>query len=285
MLLCLTATACSTAQTHTSRSYCDAQNSQTFISSPTVKVISLNAAHGRKNAFNQLFVSKQKTILNLEDIAQMLKANDADIVALQETDGPSFWSGNFDHVDFLRSSAQYGCSVHGYHIDSKYLNYGSAILSSAQTQSFQSVRFEPSPPTTRKGFVKTTIDWQPHNKVVPLTVVSVHLDFASKSVRSKQIATMIERLKNTNSPLIIMGDFNSHWQQRTSHVRMLSDLLSLEAFAPDSDVLSTFKHFKKRRYDWILISKDLEFVNYRNGHEDLSDHKSVFAEIAYKGTF
>ncbi len=172
--------------------------------------------------------------------------------------------------------------MHGHHINSKFLNYGAAILSTAQTQSFQSVRFEPSPPTARKGFVKTVINWQPYEKIIPLTVISVHLDFASKSARTEQIAAIIKNLENINTPLIVMGDFNSYWQQKSSHVRMLADSLGLTAFAPESENLSTFKHIKKRRLDWILISKELEFVNYQNGIKELSDHKSVFAEIGYK---
>lgn len=73
----------------------------------TVKVISLNAAYGRKTAFNQLLVSKKKTRRNLDKISRVLKHLDADLAALQEADGPSFWSGNFDHVGYLRTEGNH----------------------------------------------------------------------------------------------------------------------------------------------------------------------------------
>ncbi|WP_419616290.1 hypothetical protein, partial [Thiolapillus sp.] len=46
-------------------------------------------------------------IANLQDIAVVLKREDADIVALQEADGASLWSGGFDHVAMLAKEAGY----------------------------------------------------------------------------------------------------------------------------------------------------------------------------------
>ena len=64
----------------------------------TLKVMSLNLAHGRKDSINQFLVSGEQTRQNLDDIAEVLKQRDIDVLAVQEADAPSRWSGGFDHV-------------------------------------------------------------------------------------------------------------------------------------------------------------------------------------------
>ena len=61
----------------------------TQINRPVLKLLTLNIAHGRKDSFNQLLVPNGTIVENLDDIAELLKKVDADVVALQEADGPS----------------------------------------------------------------------------------------------------------------------------------------------------------------------------------------------------
>ncbi|NYT46558.1 MAG: hypothetical protein H0A75_01520 [Candidatus Methanofishera endochildressiae] len=75
--------------------------------SGVLRLVSLNVAHGRKDATNQLLVSKGQIQQNLKEIANTLVKQDADVVALQEADGPSSWSGSFDHVEFIAKHASY----------------------------------------------------------------------------------------------------------------------------------------------------------------------------------
>jgi len=62
---------------------------QIAYSTDTLKVMSLNIAHGRKDGMNQLLLSGTTIRNNLEDIAAVLVQSGADIVALQEADVPS----------------------------------------------------------------------------------------------------------------------------------------------------------------------------------------------------
>ena len=52
----------------------------------TIKVMTLNIAHGRNSAVNQLFVSKRHTFRNLDYIAALLADIAPNVVALQEAD-------------------------------------------------------------------------------------------------------------------------------------------------------------------------------------------------------
>ena len=57
------------------------------------------------------------------------------------------------------------------------------------------------------------------------------------------------------------------------------DGLDLIAYDPHSDALGTYKKTDGRRLDWILVSRDLQFVEYRVLPDKLSDHLAVFAEV------
>jgi len=60
-----------------------------------------------------------------------------------------------------------------------------------------------------------------------VTLTSVHFDFLSKNVRNRQVLEMVAGLSDLGGPLILMGDFNSQWEDDTSHVQMLVDELGL----------------------------------------------------------
>ena len=71
---------------------------------PALRLLTLNVAHGRKLATHQALLSPMTVRRNLEEIASLLRESRADVVALQEADGPSAWSGNFDHVETLTAA-------------------------------------------------------------------------------------------------------------------------------------------------------------------------------------
>lgn len=262
---------------------CQSSLADAVILSTTVNVVSLNISHGRKTALNQLLVSRERTISNIIEIADFLDRTDADVVALQEADGPSSWSGKFDHVGNLLEHSGYTCAIHGRHAETRFYQFGTALMARQEFDQKSSLRFEPSPPTTNKGLVSATISLAVGGTTVPITVVSVHLDFARKKVRDSQIEEMISHVSGIDTPLIIMGDFNSEWQVERSHVRRLAEVLGLSAYQPESEGQGTYKSTSGKRLDWILISSDLEFLAYRVLPDVLSDHLAVFAEISYRG--
>lgn len=249
----------------------------------TMSFLTLNMGHGRNTSWNQMLVTTKRTYRNLDRIAAVLERTGADVVALQEADAPSRWSGQFHHVDYLRSRSSYHCALSGRHADSWLYAYGTALLSRARMHGSESIVFPSSPPTLDKGFVMTTVHWDTGLDVVPVALVSVHLDFSRKSVRDEQTAILIDVLRGINTPVVLMGDINSHWDQKRSHVRQLADELQLVAYEPQSDTLGTYKKTDGKRLDWILASNDLEFVEYRMLPDKLSDHLAIYAEVKLSG--
>lgn len=243
----------------------------------SLKAMTLNIAHGRKRGPNQLLQRSAAIRSNLDDIAAMLRREEPDMVALQEADGPSFWSGGFNHVQHLAEGAKFSHWTRGEHAKAMRLSYGTALLSMLPLRDPVSVTFAPSPPTPSKGFVVCAIDW-PGGSGIEVDVASVHLDFSSKSVRRKQAEEMIGRLSRRRRPLILMGDFNCEWTAKEPTLRAIAGGLYLRAYRPESADMDTFPP-GRRRLDWILVSRELEFSSYKVLPDAVSDHLGVVSEL------
>ena len=244
-----------------------------------LRVMTWNIGHGRGTAINQLLVSRKKTYRNLDRIAAVLERSEVDVVALQEADGPSRWSGGFDHVEHVAVLSGLTCAVHGVHAEGGMFRYGTALLSRRGLREARSHRFPPSRPTLRKGFVRAVVDWRVDGRVVPVTVVSVHLDYSRESVREVQVAEMIAELTDSPTPRIVMGDLNAGWERDDSIVRELAAGLRLQPIEPEAPGFGTYKSADGKRLDWILISDDLRFTRHEVLRERLSDHLAVLADV------
>ncbi|MDT8419179.1 MAG: endonuclease/exonuclease/phosphatase family protein [Desulfuromonadales bacterium] len=250
----------------------------------TLKVLSLNIAHGRGSVRNQLFVARRSFEDNLARISQVLRHHRADIVALQEVDTISLWSGRFDHAEAIASQAGYPWKAHALHASSRLFSFGTALLSHLPITSIQAQNFAPTPPTLRKGFVVGQVAWAkpgaPAGETVMVDVVSVHLDFLSRPARDSQVEEMAEVLARRQNPLIVLGDFNSGWQEEDSPVQRLAKRLHLQAFQPEGRQLATHQNM---RIDWILISPQLEFKSHATLPDLVSDHLAIVAEVGLAG--
>ena len=239
--------------------------------------MTLNLAHGRRDGFHQALQRRARIEANLAAVAVQIARVDPDLVALQEADGPSLWSGRFDHVRYLAEAAHLPYHLRGEHVKWLSLSYGTALLSRLPLSDAASTRFAPSPPTPSKGFVIGAVGWPGHPDLV-VDVVSLHLDFARKRVREAQVGQLAEALAQRGRPAIVMGDFNCEWTARGSAVRKLAEARDLHAWEPEAPGLATFPS-RGTRLDWVLASRDLEFAEYWTVPEPLADHRGVVAGL------
>jgi endonuclease/exonuclease/phosphatase family metal-dependent hydrolase len=260
---------------------CSAKVQPDVITSPFLSVLTINMAHGRKDSLNQMLQKTSATRRNLEDIAEFLDNSGADLIALQEADFPSRWSGKFDHVDFVSENSNYPCWIHAGHAKKYMYDFGTALMSKVSFTNSQTHTFAPSPPTTNKGFVMGEVRWNPNDQLpepIAVNVISVHLDFSRKKVREAQVEEMRVFLRDITTPVIIMGDFNADWSKDASALKSVVANGNFRVYQPESNDLGTYKS-GKLRLDWILISNHMNFVSYEVPQMVLSDHQPVQATL------
>ncbi len=242
-----------------------------------LKVMTLNLAHGRKNAWHQAFLKRRQIEAHLNDVAEVICRERPDVIALQEADGPSIWSGRFDHVAHLAERAEMPCFVRGEHVRRLKLCYGTALLSRHPLEDSVVRTFAPSPLTLPKGFVVASLRWsgEPQREV---DVASVHLDFSRRSVRRRQVEEIVRLMSGRDRPRVLMGDLNCEAGRREGTIRELSSALSLKLYRSEATGMDTFP-LRRKRFDWILISRELEFHHHATLPDVLSDHRAVVASV------
>lgn len=249
-------------------------------SAQTLRLMTLNTAHGRGRGPHQLLQRSQRQRANLDRIAAVLRREQPALVALQEADGECVWSGGFNHVRYLAESGGLNHFVRGALVDRPGLSHGIALMSNLRLEDRLAVTFKPVPGATAKGFVISTIEW-PGQPDVQVDVVSLHLEAFRPSLRERQAADLAEILADRERPLILMGDFNTHWNGRRDVLRRLATALDLDAYQPGGDGHASLP-LLGRRLDWILISEEFEFVRYDTLDDTLSDHRAIVAEVALR---
>lgn len=246
-----------------------------------LRLLSFNMAHASGDGWSQWWRSAEYLQRQLEGIASVLQNAAADVVAVQESDQRAFWTAHVDQGAYLAQQAGYGFVARGLHVNAPWadLQYGVALLSRRPLSAGLSVRFAPSPPSFPKGFVVARLPCAdaPGGAV---DAVSLHLDFLNPWVRRAQLRVLIDTLRQRGRPLLVMGDFNSAWDDAESAPRQLAEALDLHTWqAQRQDAALVSFPFTGRRIDWILVSREFAFVDYRVIAEDWSDHRAVVADI------
>ncbi len=251
-----------------------------------LRLLTLNLAHGRRNLRHQALGRRATVVGNVAVIASEVRRLAPHVVALQEADGPSAWSGNFDHVATLARLSGFEQHYRGRHTHigsgRLALSYGTALVSRWALDRPVSRRFGASWRDT-KGFVVATIA-PPMWGGVEVDVASVHLDFLAPAVRRAQIRSLVDTLGDRGRPLILMGDLNCCWQWEPHSMELLTRHLSLTAYAPEAHAPTYPAQKPFRRLDWVLVSPELEFSQYHNVPEALSDHLGVVADVRLAGS-
>ncbi|HLE84384.1 MAG TPA: endonuclease/exonuclease/phosphatase family protein [Thermoanaerobaculia bacterium] len=250
----------------------------------TVRLLTWNVAHGRADAFHQALLPRDEVERNLAAIAGILRHERPDVVALQEADGPSAWSGNFDHVSALALDSGLGHFYRGDHnpfgLTSYELSSGTALVSRLPLESTRSTPFAANWRDT-KGFVLATVEIPGTGQ--ELDVVSVHLDFLNPAERREQILALAAVLEGRDRPRVVLGDLNCEAASARGAFDLLAERLGVVPYEPALDQPTYPAGSPSRRLDWILASPELEFISYRAVEATLSDHLGVVAELRLVG--
>jgi len=246
----------------------------------SLRLMTLNVAHARRQGRHQALLSESTLRQNLAAIAAVLRREAPDVVALQEADGPSAWSGGFDHVSTLAELSGLPHAFRGEHnpfsLGSLDLSSGTALLARTALREPRSHAFGETWRDT-KGFVAATVESAALGQRA-VDVVSIHLDFLAERVRRRQVEQRVERYRGRERPLVVLGDFNCEWSERRRCLALLRKELGLRA--AEATGHATFPSWRPLvRLDWILVSEELDFAAYETLPDRLSDHLAVVADL------
>ena len=240
-------------------------------STEEITLMSLNLAHGRSDGPNQMWLDNQTIRQNIVQAAELIARHKPDVVALQEADAPSWWSGDFSHTSLLAKESGLHFVAQSRNVNGLGLHYGTALIGSlAVKNTAKTHTFKRSFPTFSKGCVVTTCCW-PEAPEFEFILISVHLDFANSKVRSSQLSELTELIKGQQRPVIVMGDFNTG---ASDDLKSFRDENQLSTWDWDATDIVTFPTFE-RRLDWIFVSKEFVITEHSVLEEVISDHRAI----------
>ena len=257
------------------------------VSMQRLRLVTFNIAHGRGLTPIQGLTSPRKLRVNLRRIAGLLGKLGADVVALQEIDECSVWSGSFDHLDYLRAHAGFPHAAFG--INNRReglvsLSYGNAILSRFRINETETIAFGHRK-LGEKGFLFAEIDVG--GRVVP--VVNLHLHFSSRRRRLIQIEHLVTWLRGkqrergqawTIQP-IVCGDFNNPGTRNDATAALLSHLHDYGDYALHPVMGRTFPSpLPGRALDFVFVPPGCRLVHSEVVRSFLSDHRPVMVEFS-----
>lgn len=253
----------------------------------SLRLLTLNIAHGRGLSPYQGFHSAKSIERNLKRIAHLLRRVDADIVALQEVDEDSHWNKRIHLLDVLKEETGYDAGylgVHNRRVGRLPLAYGNGLLTKFAIRHAEHKAFGRAS-LGEKGFVCAELETP--SGILP--IINLHLDFKSRLRRIEQVERLILFLEEKQytsdmkphlSP-IICGDFNARQGKRTDAVRHLFNyLLDLD--------YRLFPEHKSRTFPSILPTHGIDFFFippvYTVKHckvlrSFVSDHRPVVLEL------
>jgi endonuclease/exonuclease/phosphatase family metal-dependent hydrolase len=257
------------------------------VSTRRLRLITFNIAHGRGLTPIQGFTSSRKLRLNLRRIAHLLGTLRADLVALQEVDECSVWSGSFDHLDYIRAHAGFPHAAFG--INNRRsglvnLCYGNAILSRLPISETETIVFGKRR-VGEKGFLYTEIDVG--GRVLPL--VNLHLHFSSRRRRLQQLDLLVNwlRVKQRERgaawavPPMVCGDFNTPDTKDDATAALLSHLCDYGDYRLHPLLGPTFPSpLPRRALDFVFVPPGCKAVRSEVVRCFLSDHRPVMVEFS-----
>ena len=253
----------------------------------SISLFNLNIMHGRnlRSPIFPLWVSRQRAQDNLQKIADLINEYDSDTVTLQEVDQVSVLSGDFNQFDYLGERLHYAykffspsCSVRIF--GKSIFVSGNAIFSKYPLENCESFKFDFSFPTERQGFVIADVKL-PNGLIFAITSIHlVYLDWLRLNSRIKQLNVIRRVIEKREKEVVISGDINCDFFGKEISLRSFVNQLNLKVYEPENKNLNTYPSWSPaKRIDWILSSKELNFISYKTISTRVSDHLAVFADL------
>ncbi|MGH9036944.1 MAG: endonuclease/exonuclease/phosphatase family protein [Acidimicrobiia bacterium] len=215
---------------------------------------------------------------NPDRLAEVIEASGADVVALQEVDVYKQRSGcrhqAFDIAEHLGMDARLGANIRsGEECGAgRQALYGDALLSRHPILEWRHVLL-PNHGGEQRGLVEAVLDVDGQR----VRVVSTHLEYGSASERRAQAEAVVEHLKGSAEPVVVMGDLNG--EPDDSGLAPLRDAFT-DAWtaAGDGDGFTNPSSNPRRRIDYVFVAGPSP-AHAAVLNSTASDHLAVRADL------
>lgn len=268
-----------------------------------IRVACYNIAHGRGLAVsNWDGGSRAERIARLDEIADLLRRIDADVVVLNEVDFDASWSHSVNQAQYLADKAGYPYRAEQRNLDFQILfwtwRFGNAVLSKypitdARVVDLPGYSSWETVLAGKKRAIRCEISLGGRS----VRVVGAHLSSRSEALRVSSANALADIAAGSTLPTIVAGDLNSTppgFPESASDpdgnnaMETLDDASCFQRSPLSRPVAAdelTFHCVEPRCViDWVLIPLDWHFLQYSVELSQLSDHRPVHADIAPTST-
>lgn len=215
--------------------------------------------------------------VDLVRIAELIKREHADIVALQEVDKGVARTQRRDIAGELAAlTGMTGVFSNNFHFQGG--EYGNAVLTRFPIKAWKNTHYQMLRPNEQRGLLELTLDIQGRELMFLTTHIDYRHDDAERLLNVGEIREAVRR--HAGQPLIICGDFNDVPDSRT-HRQMKVFLDDSWELAGQGEGFTFPADQPNRRIDYIWISpgKSLVPVKAWVPSSDASDHRPVLVEM------
>ena len=236
----------------------------------TFRVMTYNIHHGEG-------LDKKE---DLQRIADLIKQEKADIVALQEVDkGVERTKGRDLPAEFATLTGMTVVFSNNYHFQGG--EYGNAILTRFPVTSRTNSLYKMLRPGEQRGILQTVLNLNGRE----LVFINTHVDFRGDDKEREnymdQIATLLPQY--AGKPLMIGGDFNDTPGSRV-YDKMAAAFTDVWKAVESGDGFTIPAEKPKRRIDYLWILKGSLIVPLKAWVpvSEASDHRPVMAEFRFQ---
>ena len=218
--------------------------------------------------------------VDLQRIADLIKREKADIVALQEVDKGVTRTARRDLPGEFAALTGMTCVFsNNYHFEGG--EYGNAVLTRFPVVSWTNSHYRMLRPGEQRGILQLTLKVAGRDLVFFDTHIDYRGDDAERLINVDQINTLLPLY--AGKPLLMCGDFNDVPGSRT-YEKLAANFTDAWKAAGSGEGLSIPADKPRKRIDylWILKGSPIEPVKAWVPESEASDHRPVVAEFRFR---
>lgn len=218
--------------------------------------------------------------VDLERIAEVIKREQADIVALQEVDKGVERTARRDCPAELAALTGMSC-VFSNNFRYQGGEYGNAVLTRFPVKRWTNRHYQMLRPGEQRGLLQVVLDVRGRELVFLDTHVDYRGDDAERLSNAVEILEAIQACRGR--PMILCGDFNDTPGSRT-HQKIAQQFTDTWTAVGSGDGFTIPVEKPRKRIDYIWIAKDsgLEAVQVWVPKSEASDHLPVVGELRFR---